>query len=100
MTTKTEELLKRLTEGWNDAPVLMARFGWGTHTLRGAISTLAKKHGLKIERQRIDGVTSYRVAPVEYSGIDDFAKSREVGFQAIKDRMAAGGPPWVPGEGK
>lgn len=97
---KTETLIALLSDGWCAVPALTSKFGWQPHTLRGAISTLAKKHGLKIERDRIDGITSYRIAPAEYSGIDDFAKSREIGFQAIKDRMAAGGPPWAPGEGK
>ncbi len=35
-------------------------------------------------------------SPPEYDGQDDFAKSREVGFAAIRERMAAGGPGWVP----
>lgn len=32
----------------------------------------------------------------EYNGRDDFAKSLEVGYAAIRERMAAGGPGWEP----
>jgi hypothetical protein len=37
--------------------------GWLPHTLRARISGLAKPpHKLKVERERADGVTSYRIA--------------------------------------
>jgi hypothetical protein len=32
----------------------------------------------------------------EYDGQDDFAKSLEVGYAAIRERQAAGGPGWEP----
>jgi hypothetical protein len=40
-------------------------------------------------------------APSEppYDAADDFAKSLEVGFSAIRERQAAGGPGWTPGQG-
>lgn len=98
--TKTDELLKQLTAGWCDVPVMLAFSGWKPHTLRAAISVLAKKHGLKIERQRVDGITSYRVSPPEYDKDKDFAGSLNDGYAAIRDRMAAGGPGWTPGEPK
>jgi N6-adenosine-specific RNA methylase IME4 len=33
-----------------------------------------------------------------YDGIDDFAKSLDVGYAAIRERQAAGGPGWTPSE--
>ena len=36
--------------------------GWLPHTLRAALSRLKTKEGLKIERERVDGTTSYRIA--------------------------------------
>ena len=59
--TKPEELCALLSQGWQTVPDLMAKFGWKPHTLRGAISRLALNH-IKVERRRVDGVTSYRVA--------------------------------------
>jgi hypothetical protein len=32
----------------------------------------------------------------EYDAQDDFAKSLEEGYRAIRERVAAGGPKWVP----
>ncbi len=60
---KRDELAACLKEGWQSIEDLHARFFWQPHTIRGAISTVAKQHGLKIERKRVDGITSYRVAP-------------------------------------
>jgi hypothetical protein len=31
-----------------------------------------------------------------YDGQDDFAKSLDVGYEAIRERVAAGGPGWKP----
>jgi DNA-binding FadR family transcriptional regulator len=64
--TKTAMLLRLLREDWIGAADLCQRFGWASHTLRGALSTIAKKQAVKIERRRLNGVTSYRiVAPIE-----------------------------------
>lgn len=60
---KSDELLARLKAGWCPASVLCVHFQWQPHSLRGAISTIAKKQGVKIERRKEDGITSYRVAP-------------------------------------
>lgn len=60
-----ETLIQKLSAGWVSMPDLMSDLNWQAHTVRGAISTVAKKRGLKIERQRVDGVTSYRVVPEE-----------------------------------
>jgi hypothetical protein len=35
-------------------------------------------------------------AELEYDGNADFAGSLEVAYAAIRERMAAGGPGWVP----
>lgn len=61
---KREQLVSTLNAGWVSVPDLLSRTGWQAHTLRGAISTLAKANGLTVERRRLDGVTSYRIAEV------------------------------------
>jgi hypothetical protein len=38
------------------------KLGWQPHTLRAFLSRLPKTAGVKIERSRADGVTSYRIA--------------------------------------
>lgn len=58
--TAQASLLEALLQGWVTAAALMERFRWQAHTLRGAISTLKATSGHAIERQRVDGVTSYR----------------------------------------
>lgn len=63
--TKTEDLVTRLKVGWCPAIELEDLLGWKSHSLRAAISGIGKSH--KIERQRINGVTSYRIAPQEQS---------------------------------
>lgn len=60
--SKSDELVARLREGWQSIDDLHALFFWQRHTIRGAISTVAKKRGVVIERRCIDGVTSYRIA--------------------------------------
>jgi hypothetical protein len=47
---------------WTPISELMAAMGWQAHTVRGALSTAAKALGITVERQRVEGVTSYRVA--------------------------------------
>jgi hypothetical protein len=61
MTTKNDTLLARLQDGWASMSDLVAITGWQAHTLRAAISRLAKRPGIKIERHRENDVTSYRV---------------------------------------
>lgn len=58
---KRERLVAMLVD-WVPLTELMAAMGWQAHTVRGALSTAAKARGITIERQRVDGVTSYRVA--------------------------------------
>ena len=58
---KKDKLVAMLAD-WTSIDYLMAHLDWQAHTVRGAISTAAKARGISIERQRIDGVTSYRVA--------------------------------------
>lgn len=60
---KQDELISCLREGWQSIEDLHLRFFWQPHTIRGAISTAAKKHGVTIERRRDGGITSYRVKP-------------------------------------
>lgn len=45
--------------------------------------------------QSSDGKTSLERRP-RAEADDDFAKSLLVAYQAIKDRVAEGGPPWIP----
>ncbi|SPP91996.1 DUF3489 domain-containing protein [Bradyrhizobium vignae] len=59
---KADALHAQLAAGWCSASELAAQFGWQRHTLRGAISKLAKARNLKIERRRESGVNFYRVA--------------------------------------
>lgn len=58
---KRERLVAMLSK-WTPITELMAAVGWQAHTVRGALSTAAKSLGISIERRRVDGVTSYRVA--------------------------------------
>lgn len=59
--TKIDRLYEALNEGWTAAARLERQFGWKPHTLRGAISTLAKQRGLTVCRRRENGVTQYRI---------------------------------------
>jgi hypothetical protein len=61
--TKAEEVFTSLQDGWRSVPELLGRTGWQPHTLRGALSTIAKKRGVVIERKREGGITFYRVRP-------------------------------------
>ena len=58
---KTTALIAMLTKGAT-AEHMAKTLGWLPHTLRGALSRLKTKEGLKIERERVDGMTSYRIA--------------------------------------
>jgi predicted transcriptional regulator len=60
--SKAAELVTELKQGWVPVTTLTSHFNWKPHTVRGLLSTLCKKHGLKVERQRIEGITSYRIA--------------------------------------
>ena len=42
-------------------PELMKAFQWQAHSVRGFISVLSSKHGLKIESSKVDGVRTYRI---------------------------------------
>lgn len=93
--TKIEHLFSELSE-WHSVPAMLQVTGWKPHTLRAALATHAKKIGVKIERRREDGLTSYRIAPDDYKPRDDLAKSVDASYQAIKERVAAGGGSWQP----
>ena len=58
---KTTALIAMLTKGAT-AEHMAKTLGWLPHTLRAALSRLKTKEGLKIERERVDGTTSYRIA--------------------------------------
>jgi predicted ArsR family transcriptional regulator len=58
---KTTALIAMLTKGAT-AEHMAKTLGWLPHTLRGALSRLKTKEGLKIEHERADGTTSYRIA--------------------------------------
>lgn len=58
--TKAEQLLASLAD-WKTVHELTVMLNWQPHTLRASISGIAKKY--KVERKRVEGVTSYRVAP-------------------------------------
>lgn len=54
--------LSTLLGGWKTVEEVQSAFGWRAHTVRGRISDLGRS-GTTIERKRVDGVTSYRIAP-------------------------------------
>lgn len=72
--TPLERLFDRLGNGWETAGSLCKEFGWQPHSLRGRISNVSVKFKVKVERQRIDGVTSYRIAPAQ---TDKFTEAAE-----------------------
>ena len=58
---KTTALIAMLTKGAT-AEHMTKTLDWLPHTLRAALSRLKTKEGLKIERERVDGTTNYRIA--------------------------------------
>lgn len=61
ISNKTDKLLSMLAD-WTPVTDLMTAMGWQAHTVRGALSTVAKTRGIKVERQRAGRITSYRIA--------------------------------------
>lgn len=59
---KRDRLVSMLAD-WTPISDLMKAMEWQAHTVRGALSTAAKNLKIKIERKRVDGVSSYRIAP-------------------------------------
>lgn len=51
-----------LLAGWQRADRLQSALGWQPHTIRGAISMLAKAESLTVERKREGTTTFYRAA--------------------------------------
>lgn len=58
---KKDRLIAMLAD-WTPISELMSAMGWQAHTVRGALSTAAKARSIIIERRRVEGVTSYRLA--------------------------------------
>jgi predicted transcriptional regulator len=57
-----DEVVKMLSRaGGATLPELMKAVGWQGHSVRGFISVLASKHGLKIESSKVDRVRTYRI---------------------------------------
>ena len=52
-------MLKAMLDRGATVDAMCAALGWQAHTLRARIST----SGLKVERTRTDGVTSYKIVP-------------------------------------
>lgn len=94
--TKAGDLLACLSADWVPADQLCAELEWQPHTLRGAISTLAKKHKLKAERRRLNNITSYRLVDPEYDSNKDVEGSFNDAYAAVRARVAQGGPGWEP----
>lgn len=60
-TSKLTKVLSMLqAEGGSTLPELVAATGWQPHTARAALSGLKKK-GHAIEREKVDGVSCYRI---------------------------------------
>ncbi len=90
-----QQLVDALNAGWVTSPNLQSLMGWSSaHSVRGAMSQLRRKN-LAIERQRLEGVTSYRIAP-EYDATKDIEGSFSDAYAAIRERKEAGGPGWEP----
>ena len=60
--SKSEAVLAMLAGEGSTIEAMTKKLGWQPHTLRAFLSRLAKTAGLKIERSRAEGVTSYRIA--------------------------------------
>jgi Protein of unknown function (DUF3489) len=58
--SKKEQLLTMLKNGAT-VEELTKGLGWLPHTLRAAISSL-NKAGMKVERERAEGITSYKIS--------------------------------------
>jgi hypothetical protein len=58
---KGATMLADLKERWIPVPELLEFTGWLPHTLRGYISRTAKGEGWILEREKVDGVTRYRI---------------------------------------
>jgi Protein of unknown function (DUF3489) len=58
---KGAELIAELKRGWLSVPQMLQATGWLKHTLRGYISRIAKAEGWTLERDKVDGVTRYRI---------------------------------------
>ena len=63
--TKRDGLIEKINNDWTSISDLMVVTGWKSHTIRGALSTAAKRGNVKIERKREAGVTFYRAVSVE-----------------------------------
>lgn len=60
--TKRAILRGMLLAGWQRADRLQSALDWQPHTIRGAISSLAKAESLSVERKREGTTTFYRAA--------------------------------------
>lgn len=61
--SKADSVFERLAD-WVTIETLCGEFGQMPHSLRALISVQSRKRGITIERQRVDGITYYRIAPV------------------------------------
>jgi hypothetical protein len=50
---------------------------------------------LKPANTSADSTRTIADQAAEYDGIDDFARSLDAGYRAIRERVAAGGAKWV-----
>lgn len=66
---KREKLREMLRSDWKGIEWLCTELGWQPHTVRGAISTIAKDGCFRAERQRVNGKTSYRLVNREEGSV-------------------------------
>jgi hypothetical protein len=59
-STKSAQLLELLSGEGTSVEAMCKALGWQAHTLRAALTRLPG--GAKVERTRVEGVTSYRLA--------------------------------------
>jgi hypothetical protein len=48
------------------------------------------------ETKAVDEIKNLEADADGYNADDDFAKSINVAYQAVRERVANGGPPWTP----
>ena len=58
---KGSSLLAAVKADWQPVPKLLEMTGWLPHTLRGYLSRTVKAEGWTLDRDKVDGVTRYRI---------------------------------------
>ena len=65
------------------------------HSRDKIMAARAKSEDLDLELLELEDALRAQVAPADYDGDDDFGRSIEACYAAVRDRQANGGPGWV-----